>query len=176
VINFIRNVSARPSSAICFATAGDSARDAKDWIAAVDHYEAYLTDSPSDAGIWVQLGNCAKEAGDYEKSMDAYRSALSIKPEDADIYLQLGHLHKLIGSSHEAVVYYREALVRDPSLSDARHEITRLEQVTASLVFLLPTTFLDLAKASTIEALMQKASQAQPRDDPFQKYLEIIIK
>jgi tetratricopeptide (TPR) repeat protein len=175
VINVFRSGRA-PSKNRNDVSAGDRARDVRDWAAAVAHYQAYLTDNPADAGIWVQLGNCAKEAGDYAKSMTAYRSALGLRPDDADIHLQLGHLHKVMGRLNEAMIHYREALARDPSLSDARHEITRLDQAIASLPFLLPTTFLDLSRADTFDVLLEKAAQANPQDDPFRKYAQIIEK
>jgi tetratricopeptide (TPR) repeat protein len=69
------------------AHAGDIVRDAKDWLAAINHYEAYLTQTPRNAPIWVQLGNCTKEAGDYEKSFAAYQQALSLRPIESDTHL-----------------------------------------------------------------------------------------
>lgn len=175
MINIFRKGSG-PSKTLKDASAGDRARDVKDWAAAVEHYQAYLRDSPADAGIWVQLGNCAKEAGDYAASITAYRSALGLRPDDADIHLQLGHLHKVMGRLNEAMIHYREALARDTSLSDARHEITRLDQSIASLPFLLPTTFLDLSRADSLDVLLEKSAQANIHDDPFRKYAQIIEK
>lgn len=150
--------------------AGDSARDTKDWPAAVRHYEAYLADAPENAAIWVQLGNCAKEAGDYGKSLAAYQRAYSLQPDEADTHLQLGHLNKLLGRLQVALDHYRAALSINPALADARHEIERLSRSEGLLQFMLPPTYLDFIQKGNLDELLARCNAADSRDDPFRKY------
>jgi tetratricopeptide (TPR) repeat protein len=164
----------RQNEAKDIAHAGDIARDAKDWLAAVDHYEAYLTQTPGNGPIWVQLGNCAKEAGDYEKSLAAYQQALSLQPTESDTHLQLGHLNKLLGRLQVALDHYRTALSINPALADARHEIERLSKSPALLQFMLPPTFLDFMQKGNLDQLLVLCGKADLRDDPFRKYAELV--
>jgi tetratricopeptide (TPR) repeat protein len=154
--------------------AGDRARDLGQWDAAVAHYEAYLEDVGDDSGIWVQLGNCAKEGGQMKKSIAAYQEALSLQPENADTHLQFGHLFKLMGRLQSAQVHYRTALQLDAGLADAREELAGLQDTIASLPFLLPPTFLDFIPAQTLEVLLEKCKWADPKDDPFRKYADLL--
>lgn len=151
-------------------SAGDAARDARDWASAVAQYQAYLASSPDDAGIWVQLGNCAKEAGQHKTSFDAYTKALSLQPAVADTHLQLGHLCKLVGRFREARDHYRAALELDFELADARQELAALQNTIASLPFLLPPTFLDFLVAETPAELVAQCTEADPLEDPFRQY------
>ena len=155
-------------------SAGDMARDAREWAGAVSHYEAYLAKVSDDAGIWVQLGNCAKEAGQYKVSLGAYTRALELEPMNADTHLQLGHLCKLLGRLSHAQGCYRTALQLDPELADARQELAELRTTIASLPFLLPPTFLDFIVASTPAELLEKCSEADPLDDPFRRYAALL--
>jgi tetratricopeptide (TPR) repeat protein len=154
--------------------AGNIARDMREWDGAVAHYETYLAKVPEDAGIWVQLGNCAKEAGRYKTSFEAYALALRLTPSEADTHLQLGHLCKLLGRLREAQGHYRSALQLDPDLADARQELASLQNTIASLPFLLPPSFLDFIVAETPQDLVEKCAEADPLDDPFRKYAELL--
>lgn len=155
--------------------AGNAARDAGDWPAAVGHYRDHLAAAPDDAAIWVQLGNCAKEAGDFAVSLSAYERAVALRPREADTHLQLGHLHKRMGRPREAQLHYCRALERDPDLADARAELAALRQLVATLPFLLPPTFLDMVRAESVEDLIARTAAADPREDPFRRYAELLI-
>lgn len=165
----------RREGASSLRSAGDAARDARDWAAAVVHYGAYLGNSPDDAGIWVQLGNCAKEAGQYKTSFDAYTKAITLQPAVADTHLQLGHLCKLVGRLREARDHYRIALQLDGELADARQELASLQNTIASLPFLLPPTFLDFISAPTLLELQEICVNVDREDDPFRLYSGLLI-
>ncbi len=156
-------------------TAGDRARDAGDWATAVARYEEHLAHAPDDAGIWVQLGNCAKESGRYDTSWAAYLRALELEPEAADTHLQLGHLSKIMRRPGQAVAYYRAALARNAALTDARHELTSLEQAIAAVPFMLPGTYLDLISANTVDGLIAACEWADSREDPFRLFAQLIV-
>jgi tetratricopeptide (TPR) repeat protein len=172
-MSIFRKTSA-PSKTLDEASAGDRARDVKDWAGAVAHYEAYLTGNPTDAGIWVQLGNCAKEAGDFKTSILAYHEALKLTPSNGDAHLQLGHLHKIMGRENDAIKSYRMALECDPSLSDARHEIVSLNKSIVTLSFLMTDTFLDFIRTDSIIKIIELAKKCDRKNDPFVKYRSIV--
>jgi glycosyltransferase involved in cell wall biosynthesis/tetratricopeptide (TPR) repeat protein len=73
--------------------AGDAARDRRDWVSAVRHYERHLSRQSDDFAIWVQLGHARKERGDLSGALVAYKEALALEPEDADLSINLRALH-----------------------------------------------------------------------------------
>lgn len=86
---------------------GDTARDARQWDAAAQHYNAYLDLKPKDWGIRVQLGHAMKEAGRLLEAEGAYRAAAEAAPEDADVLIHLGHLLKTLGRPSDADAVFR---------------------------------------------------------------------
>lgn len=106
---------------------GDAARDARDWVAAVNLYGRYLTRVPEDAGIWVQLGHARKESGDVAGAESAYLRALSIEPANPDTHVQLGHAEKLQGRLNDAVARYRKAAQLDPTFAPALEELEKYD-------------------------------------------------
>jgi GT2 family glycosyltransferase/tetratricopeptide (TPR) repeat protein len=104
-------------------TAGDSARDRRDWATAARCYRRGLARQPGLTPIWVQLGHALKEQGEYVEAEAAYRRALALDDKAADSHLQLGHLLKLTARRNEAIKAYAAALQRDPDLLPAREAL-----------------------------------------------------
>ncbi len=88
---------------------GDAARDRRDWLAAADHYDAYLKAKPRDFGIWVQSGHALKEAGRLAEAEHSYSQAQRLKPDDVDLLVNLGHLKKMRRDYPGAARAYGEA-------------------------------------------------------------------
>lgn len=114
--------------AAAMVTAGDDARDARDWAAAVTHYRQALDASPAMASIWVQYGHALKESGQLEEARMAYGHALGLEPGVADTHLQMGHAAKLAGALPEAAACYAQALTLSPAHDDALRELHALSQ------------------------------------------------
>jgi glycosyltransferase involved in cell wall biosynthesis len=107
-------------------TAGDRARDARNWPDAARHYREALELSANDDAIWVQLGHALKESGDLAGAEAAYRQAVSIDSNVSDTYLQLGHVLKIQNRKDEAASSYLKALSVDPKSRDAYMELRPL--------------------------------------------------
>ena len=109
-------------------TRADRAREAGQWQLAADLYRVALDRNPRNSPIWIQHGHALKECGQHAAAEAAYRTAISYASEDADAHLQLGHVLKLQGKRAEARDAYRRALELNGSLTDAAHELSRLNE------------------------------------------------
>ena len=105
--------------------AGNAAREANNWPAAVSHYRRYLEDQPRAFVIWVQLGHALKESGQLVEALLAYSEARRLNRNDSDLELSLGHLYKLMGHFEEALVHYQRSVEIDGNVH-ANAEINRL--------------------------------------------------
>lgn len=126
---YLRSQSKNPQRLVAEA---DSARDQRDWPAAVQLYRAALDLQPDEAPIWVQYGHALKETGDLTGAENAYRKALEIAPSVDDTHLQLGHVNKLLGKLVEASAAYERALMLRPENADARRELDALREIGVS--------------------------------------------
>ena len=108
---------------------GDGARDARNWEAAVTHYEAALAVNPADFGIGVQLGHALKETGRFAEAEIRYKAFRTAYPDDPDIHLQLGHLAMRRSRVEEARLWYENTLTLAPAdgalAVDARKGLAR---------------------------------------------------
>lgn len=95
---------------------GDAARDARNWRAAIEAYEAHLATDASDTAIWIQLGHAYKEEGELDHALEAYLRAEALDGRDADLLLNLGHLHKLRGELDLALADYDRSATLQPAL------------------------------------------------------------
>jgi len=103
-------------------SAGNRARDARDWPAAAAGYRRFLELRPGEAALWVQLGHALKESGDLPAAEAAYRQAAEIAPQDHDVHLQLGHALKMQGRVAEA----RASYARSDELAPINHAAEEL--------------------------------------------------
>jgi len=115
----------------------DRARDARQWDAAVQHYQTALARNPRNPPIWVQYGHVLKEGGSYAAAEAAYRRAIVDAPAVADTHFQLGQVLKLQGRTEEAKAAYLRALSIDQSLQQAADELAALGCATKDLPQLL---------------------------------------
>ncbi|WP_131114284.1 glycosyltransferase family 4 protein [Lichenihabitans psoromatis] len=97
-------------------SAGDAARDRRDWYAAERSYRQHLDLKPQDAAIWVQLGHTVKEQGHYAQAAIAYRRAVDLLPDDAEVWLHLAHALLRDGQDFDAMT----AFERNHELSGGR--------------------------------------------------------
>jgi glycosyltransferase involved in cell wall biosynthesis len=123
-MEFLKTLNGSKQSAESLIASGDSYRDARNWLAAAEHYRAALDVDSRLAHIWVQYGHALKETRQLEAAEEAYHRALSIE-DLADTHLQLGHLHKIMGHRRQAESDYLRALERQPGFADARAELGR---------------------------------------------------
>lgn len=110
------------------ARSADKERDSKNWKAAADLYQKFLSKagfSKSTFRYVVQLGNCLKESGNYAEALAAYDVALKIDSQNSDLHLQRGHVQKLMGQLPAATYSYQQAYNLDPSNEYAKGEIER---------------------------------------------------
>ncbi len=107
-------------------SAGDDARDKKNWPEAVRSYTEVLALDPSALDIAIQLGHAHKELGDYHKAATLYHSVLEKKLNDDDLHLQIGHLEKLRGNLVDAFSYYEKAVALNSKNTHAQNELDAL--------------------------------------------------
>ena len=106
-------------------TAGNEARDRRDWDAAARHYRSYLVGRPAAFAIWVQCGHALKESGRLVEALVAYSRALGLNDRDADLWLNFGHLYKRMGLREDSISSYRRSFAIDGN-SHARSELEGL--------------------------------------------------
>ena len=126
---------------------GDRSRDAGQWSAAAESYEAVLKLRPDDYGLRVQAGHMRKEMGDFDKAERHYLIARAEHPEDADLALQMGHFYKVAARPHEAFSAYRRAVALDAPGDDARRELVESERRVRGLLG-VPAQTIENAAAS----------------------------
>ena len=122
-----------------YRQAGDSARDQKNWAAAIKFYEEVLKVDPSASDIAVQLGHARKEIGHYDRAAQLYLSVLALNPNDDDLHLQIGHLEKMRNDFSNALKFYKKVETLNPNNLNAQQEhdalISRLvDERSAALV------------------------------------------
>jgi glycosyltransferase involved in cell wall biosynthesis len=110
-------------------SAGNRARDARDWEAAAAGYREALERDPQLAHVWVQLGHVLKEAGSLGEAEQAYGEALALKVGESDVHLHLGHLKKMTTGLDAAAEHYLLAVELDPSNADAVRELHQIATV-----------------------------------------------
>jgi glycosyltransferase involved in cell wall biosynthesis/Tfp pilus assembly protein PilF len=127
---------------------GNSAREAKQWLAAANFYGAALAEEPTLFHAWIQLGHTEKEAERFDEAEAAYLKAAELRPVSGEPHLHLGHLFKLAGKPEKAMRSYYEASRREPDNADAVAEFTRL---IAQLGMFMNSDIADFLKASLKE-------------------------
>ncbi len=100
-------------------SAGDSARDAKNWAAAVAAYQSYVESVPDDAGMWVQLGHVLRESGRFEEAELAYGTAIEKAPDLADAWFHHALVLKLMGRFEQAEAALRKVAELEPPAGPA---------------------------------------------------------
>lgn len=106
----------QPADPALELTAGDSARDRRDWAAAAAHYSRFLSTATNRADIHVQLGHALRESNRLAEATTSYRRALSIDAESGDASFYLGLTLGLQGQEAEST----EAHLRALELGDVR--------------------------------------------------------
>lgn len=115
-------------------TAGNRARDRRDWSATAAAYRRALLQRQDLIHIHVQLGHALKLAGCWSEAEQVYREAARREPSDRDAALSLGHLMKEQGRWFEAAECYVRLAAADPDDSEAMREARdSLGQVEAPL-------------------------------------------
>ncbi|GAC1350868.1 MAG: hypothetical protein NVSMB27_37540 [Ktedonobacteraceae bacterium] len=98
-----------------YRSAGDRARDERDWAGAAENYRKHLAAHSDDVAIWVQLGHSLKEGEDFDAAEAAYQQAVQIGSDDADAQLQLAHFLKMRNRPKQAAIAFRECMRIAPS-------------------------------------------------------------
>lgn len=89
---------------------GDSARDQRDWRAAIEAYTDVLEADPQLDHIWIQLGHAHKEVGQMALATSAYLRAVSIRPSEAEAHVHLAHAYKNTRQPDAAIRHFLQAL------------------------------------------------------------------
>ena len=107
-------------------TAGDKARDAREWQVAAHAYSEGLDLQPDAFEYWIQYGNVLKEAGQVAAAENAYRRAEAIDPTDPEVNLQFGHLYKVSGRPSLAEKRYLQSIHGKRAVLHAYEELRAL--------------------------------------------------
>jgi glycosyltransferase involved in cell wall biosynthesis len=137
-------------------TAGDFARDRKNWVAAAAAYGRYLQLMPDDGAIWVQNGHMLKEAGLFNRADQSYDRAMKLLPLDPDVRVQRAILRKFQGDFSDAIRLFKEA----DSLGYSDHVFLKNE-----IEFISKTD-----NCRTVNSMMFSRSTSQ-----FQIYLSSVV-
>lgn len=119
-LRLARNAIPWKSTAKRLRSAGDRARDNRDWASAIEHYRAYLARVPNDAPIWVQYGHALKESDKLAESEAAYRKAIALHPGKTDAHVHLADLLKRQGRSLEVAQLFLDLLKSAPNAEAVR--------------------------------------------------------
>jgi len=109
--------------------AGDAARDRRDWAAAAEAYQRYLTKRPAHAAIWLRLGNMLKENGRLEEADRAYSEVGRLKPDSGAGPRMRAELSRRRGDLRQACRHYIEAWRRDRD-REAGFQLTRADLIS----------------------------------------------
>lgn len=109
-----------------FLHKANSARDTRDWSAAVEYYQKYLDNVPGDWEAIVQYGHALKEGGSLTEAEDAYIKASAIFPKSKDTYIHLAHLQKRLGKIDHARETFLKAFDLDDTFGEAFRELIEL--------------------------------------------------
>jgi len=131
-------------------TAGDQARDARDWEEAENRYEAALNLYPLHPGYLIQSGHAAKERGHLAEAEVKYRSAWALGAPLPDV---LEHLLYVAGEAGRSSVR-REALRLDREPAQCppnRHDLSVFGQLLWGRTPSVDETLKLLRSAQTLE-------------------------
>jgi len=110
--------------------AGRAAELARDWEAALDHYEAARIADPTHRAAMFRQGYLAERCGLDETALDAYETLVKLLPIDKTVLFNLGVLYEDAGRDIDAAACYDTIVRTDPTdrrarlyLQDARSAI-----------------------------------------------------
>ena len=83
---------------------------------------------PDNVNSRIGLGMIYLELDQHQEAIDSLNEALRIKPDHANTYLAFGFAYKKLGRYEEAITEYKEALRIRPDFSQARNQLSELEQ------------------------------------------------
>jgi tetratricopeptide (TPR) repeat protein len=92
------------------AQRGDELRTEKDFLDAVDYYEAALKDEPADASLFNKIGICQLMMQRYKDARKSFERSIKADRKHADAYNNLGVTYYATHNYNGAVKQYEKAI------------------------------------------------------------------
>jgi tetratricopeptide (TPR) repeat protein len=89
---------------------GDDLRAEKDFLDAIDYYEAALKAAPSDASVMNKIGICQLMAQRYKQAKKSFERSIRADHDHADAYNNLGVTYYATHNYNAAIKHYEKAI------------------------------------------------------------------
>lgn len=103
----------RPTPADVLVREGKKFRDAKDYKAAQEFFEAANTIDPKNPAVLVQLAWVHNEQQEYDKAMKIAQEVLRAEPGNSDAFCELGYAHLKQKQYLKAITSLRKSIEKD---------------------------------------------------------------
>ncbi len=94
---------------------GDELRTDKEWLDAVDYYQAAIKRTPGSAALFRKVGICQLQMQRYKEARKSFERAIRIDRKDAISYNNLGVVYYEVRSYNAAIRQYEKAISLDGS-------------------------------------------------------------
>jgi tetratricopeptide (TPR) repeat protein len=92
---------------------GDELRTDKNWLDAVDYYQAALKGAPGNASLFRKIGICQLQMQRYKEAKKSFEHAIRMDRKDAISYNNLGVVYYEMRSYNAAIKHYQKAISLD---------------------------------------------------------------
>jgi tetratricopeptide (TPR) repeat protein len=94
---------------------GDELRMDKNWLDAVDYYQAALKGAPGSASLFRKIGICQLQMQRYKEARKSFERAIRVDRKDAISYNNLGVVYYELRNYNAAIKHYQKAISIDDS-------------------------------------------------------------
>ena len=96
---------------------GDELRTDKDFLDAIDFYQAALKGAPGSASVYNKIGICQLMMQRYKEAKKSFEHAIRADRKHADAYNNLGVIYYETRSYNAAIKHYQKAISLDDAAS-----------------------------------------------------------
>jgi tetratricopeptide (TPR) repeat protein len=89
---------------------GDELREDKNYVDAVDYYQAAMRGAPGNASVFNKIGICQLQMQRYKEARKSFERAIRADRKHADAYNNLGVSYYEVHNYNAAIRHYQEAI------------------------------------------------------------------
>jgi tetratricopeptide (TPR) repeat protein len=146
---------------------------AKDYLKAIEKYQALLQKYPSDSALLNNSGLAYLKLNEFSKAEEQFQKVLKIDPKDAVAYNNLGTLKMAELNSDESISYFYQAILYRPEMLEPHLNLGKAFELAGRPMEAVPEYqyFLDHSKTGD-PAFKKLLEKRVAKLNSFSKYVE----
>ncbi len=110
-----------PANAELAFSRGNARFKAREYVAAIAHYDEAIAARPGYAEAWFNRGNALRCLGHNAEAVANFDAAAALRPDFAPAHYNRGNAQRALGQHEAAVASYDAALALRPDFANAHH-------------------------------------------------------